>query len=123
MAKLVVSVDTETGELSATVNGVAVNDVENVYCFCYDEPKDMDDMEEGPEKCCSFSIMTMKKDSGVNVRQTIYAKKTPEGREAIRLGGKDSDIPECVIDVSKSSRGEAEDKLKQNVLKFLRQGL
>lgn len=120
MAKLVVNLDTETGEFTATVNGVAVDNLQSVHCFCYEEPMEEG---EGPEKECTFSIQTMKKEEGVNTFQTIYAKKTPQGQEAIRLGGKDSEIPECVIDVTKASRGDADEKLKQSVLKFLRQGL
>lgn len=121
MAKLVINVNTETGELTATVNGVAVEDVSYVSCYSGTGPVWPDD-PNSTGKYASFTIESSKKDNGVTVRTCVVAKKTPEGQEAIRLGGQDSEIPECVIDVSKASRQDIDVKLKENVFKFLRQG-
>lgn len=120
MAKLVLNLDTETGEMVCSVNGVNVDNVNYVRCWTYEERE----MGEEPEKCCSFSINSMKKENGVTLFQSVMAKNTKEAQRILSLGGVESkEIPECVIDLSQSSRGDAEQKLKDEMKNYFRKGL
>lgn len=115
MAKVVVEVDTDAGTMDVSVNGKKVDTPQ--YFSSY-----MSKDYEG-KAYAGFSIETVKKEDGVTTRQMVCAKKSKEGELSMSLGGVDSDIPECVVDVTKASVREIDQNIKSSVKKFLRAAL
>lgn len=120
MAKLILNLDTETGEMVCSVNGVNVENVNYVRCWTYEERE----MGEEPEKCCSFSIDSMKVENGVTLFQSVMAKNSSEAKKLVSLGAIESkEIPDCIVDITKANRVDVEQKLKDEMKNYFRKGL
>lgn len=97
MAKLIVEMDTETNEMTVTVDG---QKIKNADYFSGGMRPDYDSESEGEDamKCC-FNISTKTiSDTGVKTYTNICASKSEAGKASIAMGSKEI-IPGVVEDL------------------------
>ena len=84
MAQVVITADTDSDELTVTVDGKNVNDISGVsiyMCPSWSDPSEM-------EMCLTIQSFVHDKDSNVKTYTTIVAADTKEGRDLKSSGAK-----------------------------------
>lgn len=94
MAKIVVETDTETGIINCTVNGKAVEGVQD--CNFYSTSNYNYDNGESLPCVRFYASLKPKKEDGVTFYQSVQASKNPEYKKALE-SGKASHIADDVI--------------------------
>jgi hypothetical protein len=79
MAKLTISLDTETQELTCDVDGTAVSNINDVSLSNYNYG------ESDPQY--HFYVTTYEKIDGLHKMTRLYAADSPDGRNAMKSGG------------------------------------
>lgn len=93
MAKVMITVDTDEGTVSATVNGKSVEDITSVSIY-----RMMDPYSKKQEPEVEVFINTSVKDeAGVKTYKSICAERSVGGRTAITLGTMKSEFDDFVM--------------------------
>ena len=114
MAKIVITADTETGDISCDVNGTKLNDL--VSCELYTTSIYNYDTDTQKQVCRFNGRMKPQKENGVTVYQSAMASINPEAASYIS-SGKCKEITDGII-VINDTKAVSDDIAKAMKIKF-----